>query len=303
MKIAIIGAGALGSLFGGLLSKRGEVWLYNPSFVEHVTQIKAKGLILEGKEKQRIWVRATPFIKEIEGPMDLVGIFVKAYATEGAIKDALPLIGERTWVLSLQNGLGSEEIIAKYVDKSQILRGVTSQGATLVKPGRVRWAGSGPTKIGRLKGEPSEAKPLIEALKKAGIETCYVKEGLEKVLWEKLIVNAAINPLTAIFECRNGKLIKESSLRSLMAEVIKEGVLVAQRKGLKLNQEEMIAEAEDVCRKTAENISSMLQDIKRERRTEIDYINGAIVREGKGVSVETPLNRLLFEMIRRLENE
>lgn len=296
MKIAIIGAGALGSLFGGLLAEAGrEVWLYNPHFVEHIERINAEGLVIEeeGRER-RVKIKATTKIEDI-GVADLVALFVKAPDTEEAIKGALPTIGRDTWVLSLQNGLGIAEEIAKWVDKARILRGITTLGSTLVGPGKIVHAGKGDTVIGRVRG--GEVHEIINAFNEAGIRTLYDPD-VERLVWEKLLINLGINALTAVFNVRNGELVRDRDLREVMREVIEEGVEVACRHGLGFSPDEVIAKAEDVCRLTGDNISSMLQDIRRGRRTEIDYINGAIVREGERLGVGTPLNRLLTKLVK-----
>ncbi len=304
MRIAIVGAGALGSLFGGLLARSGhEVWLYNCSFIRHIEAIRASGLTLEMDEgEQKISLPAVRDVEEIPGSMELVGIFVKAYDTERALLDARPLMGEQSWVLSLQNGLGLEDIIRKHVPEEQILRGVTACGATLLEPGRVRWAGRGATYLGPL-GEVAAADKqrihkIIEAFNEAGIEAHYEANPVQRT-WEKLLVNAAINPLTALFDVPNGALVEDPKLRAILHDVIHEALPLVAAQGIDLSLEEAIRRVEGVCRATAKNLSSMLQDVRRGKRTEIDFLNGALVREGKRLSIPTPLNRLLTELILR----
>ncbi len=306
MNIAIIGAGALGSLFGGLLARTGHrVWLYNPSNVEHIQAIQSQGLFIEAPEGKafRIKVPATTRIEEIPRPVELVGIFVKAYNTQEALEQAKPLIGERTWVLSLQNGVGVEEHLLKYAPKGRALRGVTAQGATLAAPGRVKWAGRGPTRLGPLELEAldertcRELEQIVQRLDDAGLDAQYEPD-VERALWEKLLVNVAINPLTALTGVPNGRLLEDSELRAILHDVVREGLPIVQAHGVTLTLEEAIAQVENVCRATAQNLSSMLQDVHRGRPTEIDFISGPIVREGERLGVPTPLSRLLWQLVR-----
>lgn len=306
MNIAIIGAGALGSLFGGLLARAGhDVGLYNPSNVEHIRAIQAQGLILETPEGETLRVRvlATTSLDEIPKPVDLVGIFVKAYSTQKALEQAEPLIDGRTWVLSLQNGVGVEEHLLKYAPKGRALRGVTAQGATLAAPGRVKWAGRGPTRLGPLELEAldertcRELEQIVQRLDDAGLDAQYEPD-VERALWEKLLVNVAINPLTALTGVPNGRLLEDSELRAILHDVVREGFPIVQAHGVTLTLEEAIAQVENVCRATAQNLSSMLQDVRRGRPTEIDFISGTIVREGERLGVPTPLSRLLWQLVR-----
>lgn len=306
MRIAIIGAGALGSLFGGLLARRGhKVWLYNPSNVEHISTIRSQGLKIETPEgnSYHIRVSATERIEEVLLPLDIAGIFVKAYRTEEALKQARPLISEGTWLLSLQNGVGFEGLLRSCA-QDRVLRGITSQGATLLEPGVIRWAGRGPTRLGSL--VPTDDKRqkqidlIIQALNEAGIEAYYELD-VERLIWEKLLVSAAINPLTALFDVLNGDLLTHPELHEILQGVVREAIPIAAHHRVTLSEEEAIAMVEEVCRATAENLSSMLQDVRRGRRTEVESINGAIVREGERLELPTPLNRLLTELILRGE--
>ena len=302
MNIAIVGAGALGSLFGGLIARSGQqVWLYNCSFVEHIAAIRARGLTLQMDEgNEIISPHAVSHIEEIRETMDLIGIFVKAYDTEQAIKDALPLVRKSSWVLSLQNGIGQEEILTRYVSTSQVLRGVTALGATLVEPGVIRWAGRGPTRFGPLVGSMAQHQILeiVEVFNRAGIESHY-ESNIHHWVWEKLLVNAAINPLTAIFSVPNGVLLEDPSLRVILRGVVQESLPVVAAHGVRLSRDEAIQRVESVCQATAKNLSSMLQDRRRGKRTEIEFINGAIVAEGQRLGIPTPLNRLLSELVHR----
>lgn len=299
MRIGIVGAGALGSLFGGLLARAGaSVCLYNPSNIEHIRAIQSSGLRIERENSSfTVSVEATT-TPEALAEADLVGIFVKAHQTAQAMHQIAPKLNQRLWVLSLQNGVGMESEILQFVPKERFLRGVTAHGATLLGPGRVRWAGVGPTKFGRWEGPLTpEIEDILALFRRAQIEAEYSDE-IERLLWEKLIINCAINPLTALFDQPNGAIVHDAELREIAGAVACEALRVARAHGVALTEAEAVERVEMVAAKTAQNISSMLQDVRRGRPTEIDYINGAVAREGQRLGIPTPLNLLLTKLIR-----
>ncbi len=302
MTIAIIGAGALGSLFGGLLAKSGErVWLFDPLAREHIAAIQREGLVIERSgSEETIELEATTRI-DVVGKAELVALFVKAPHTDNALTQALPAIGPTTQVLSLQNGLGVEEVMAQHVDVQQVLRGVTSQGATFLTPGRVRHAGQGATYIGRLGGaaDSEGLERVVSVFNRAGIET-HVEPDVDMLVWKKLLINAGINALTAVFDVNNGTLVTDDDLKAIMRGAVREALDIARQRGREFSTTDVLDEVERVCENTADNISSMLQDVRRGAATEVRYINGAVVREGERLGMEAPLNRLLARLVEEL---
>ena len=305
MTIAIVGAGAIGSLFGGLLARSGQtVWLYNRSYVAHVQAIAKSGTLTlaTADAELRVPVRAVTRVDEIDGPVDLMLIAVKAYDTANAIADAAGLVSEDTLALSLQNGVGTDRVIADHVPEDRILRGITAQAANITTPGVVRWAGSGPTILGWCDPDvarPDErAKPVVDAFSEAGLETEFAAD-IRPSIYEKLLVNAAINPLTAIFDVPNGRLVEDPLLRALLVDLARETHPIVASQGVSLSAAAAVDRVTTVCERTADNVSSMLQDVRRGKRTEIEHINGAVVRMGDDLDVPVPLNRLVTELIRR----
>lgn len=300
MRIAVVGAGAMGSLFGGLLAQGGsDVWLFDPIATDHIRAINDAGLVIESDGTEtRTSPHATTRIEDV-GPADLVVLFVKAPFTERALEGALPAIeSDRTWVLSLQNGAGIRDVMRRHVDPSRLLRGTTAHGATFLKPGQIRHAGSGPTRIGPVVEDSDGAfvSRVVETFNRAGIEAERVDD-IEKLIWHKLLVNVGINALTALFRVPNGRLLEDPELRAIMHGAIREGVAVARAYGLDVDEDETIRGVEDVCRRTAANKSSMLQDVETGAPTEIDFINGTIVAHGKRLDVAVPINQLLTQLI------
>jgi 2-dehydropantoate 2-reductase len=301
MKIVMLGAGAMGSLFGALLSRsgKGEVWLLD-IWEEHIDRVKADGLRVELEDEEIVFrLRATTDPEEV-GVVDLVIVFVKAYLTADAVEFGLPMVGPETLFLSLQNGLGNMESIKSVVGGAHVVGGVTSQGATMLGPGWIRHGGQGPTVIGQTDGKKTRGVEQIASIfNESGIPTA-VSATIERLVWEKLIINVGINPLTALTGLRNGELLKFEETRTLMTMAVEEAEYVAQKKGA-LPKANLTGRVLEVCRATAQNRSSMGQDIDNRRRTEIDFINGAIVREGEILGVPTPVNRTLTYLVKTIE--
>ncbi len=301
MKIAIIGAGAMGSLFGGRLALAGEeVWLLDV-WEEHVRTIGDKGLSIATAAKELVSrPRATTRPEDI-GRADLVIIFVKSSATRPAAETAAGLLGPETAVLTLQNGYGNAEVIAAVVGKDRVIAGTTAQGATLLGPGRIMHGGSGDTHIGELGGGKTDRLDKVAAcLTRAGIQT-FADDNVASLIWGKLVVNVGINALTAITGLKNGELADYEETRQVLALAVEEAVRVANAAGVKLPYDNAVEKVLAVAVATAQNRSSMLQDLSGGRRTEIDAINGALVREGERVGVATPVNEVLTLLIKTLE--
>jgi 2-dehydropantoate 2-reductase len=301
-KIVMLGAGAMGGLFGGLCAEAGhDVWLLEirPDIVRAVN---ARGLWLKGLSGDRNikQIVATDSADRI-GPAEIVFVFVKATATEAAVSQALALFNRKTIVVTLQNGLGNVEKIAAHVPTKRIIAGATTHGATLVAPGRIRHAGSGATIIGRPDGKiDAHLTRLAELLNQAGIETT-VSPNISGVIWDKLLVNVGVNALTALTRLRNGQLLDFPETAEIMDLAVQEALLVARAKGIELLHADPVAHTRTVCELTTANQSSMLQDILHHRLTEIDVINGAIVREGQKFGIPTPVNTVLANLIAVIE--
>ncbi|MCX8117992.1 MAG: 2-dehydropantoate 2-reductase [Desulfobacterota bacterium] len=302
MKTVVIGAVAMGSLFGGLLALKGEeVWLFD-IWKEHIEAIRTQGLVIEERDKiQNIPVRATADLTAI-GKADLVLYFVKTYHTEQAVKDSLVLEKEDTLFLTLQNGLGNEEVLCRFVDRKKVILGVTGQGATLIGPGRIRHAGWGKTYVGELDGTITERVIRIaRTFQKAGIET-EVSPRIHDLVWEKLFVNAGLNALAAITGLKNGQILDHPESLRILEALVSEAVEVARRKGIRI-EGNPLERVKAVLEATRENRCSMGQDLDRKRRTEIDAINGALVREAERLGLSVPYNRMITDLIKVIEKQ
>jgi 2-dehydropantoate 2-reductase len=300
MKTVIMGAGAMGSLFGGLLTLSGEdVWLVD-IWKENIDAMRSKGLKVEDRGKvQIIPVKATTDVASV-GKADLVLFFVKTYHTEKAVSDVLSVQKEETVFLTLQNGLGNEETICKKVNRKRVILGVTGQGATLLGPGHIRHAGWGKTYVGELDEKMTDrVTQIAQVFRKAGIET-EVSSHIHDLVWEKLLVNIGINALAALTGLKNGQLLDYPETVRSMEVLVSEAVEVARRKGLQIDENPM-NRVKVVIEATRENRCSMGQDLDYKRRTEIDAINGAVVREAERFGISVPYNQMITDLIKVIE--
>ncbi|MEA3560081.1 MAG: 2-dehydropantoate 2-reductase [Candidatus Thermoplasmatota archaeon] len=307
MKILVIGAGALGSLVGGILSTEHDVTIIGRS--EQVWVLKKKGLRIEGLTVGEYKIKAFTYVPTDE-IYDLIIICVKAYNTEMTLTPLTPLLEKGTRILSLQNGLDNEERILKYIKErnipSEVIGGITCHGVTYKGPGLVKHAGTGDSMIGHFGWGSRESHiedivpEIADAFKRAGMDM-DITTRIDREIWAKAIINSAINPLTAIVGALNGILIDNDDMNKMTRELVIEGVQVANAMGVDLTEEEMFRRTFDVARRTRTNISSMYQDIKLKRRTEVDSINGAITRKGELSGVPTPLNNAMVRLVKGLE--
>lgn len=295
-KIMVMGAGAVGSLFGGLLADYGyDVTLVGRS--AHVEAICKNGLKISGITNKIIKVKATT------DPInaDLVLLTTKSYDTKEAIKQiALKNDHCDTIILSLQNGLGNLEDICRIIDEKNVILGITFLGSIFLGPGHIKHTGLGRIVLGELDNSISDRIELIsEMFNKSKIST-EVTDDIFGRIWDKLIVNIGINAVAALSGIKNGQILECEETKWVMEEAIREAILVANIMGVKIS-DSLIEKTIDVAKKTAQNKCSMLQDFERNKRTEIDAINGAIVRLGKAHGINTPVNKTLYSLVKGIE--
>jgi 2-dehydropantoate 2-reductase len=301
LKIGIIGAGAMGSVFGSMLSSVSDVFLVNPDN-EHVREISGKGIIIEKIDKTKSHYMITVYkdYKKAPTSADIAIIFTKSYDTEKAATSAAHIIKKDGIILTLQNGIGNLEIIEKIAGKNKTVLGVTSHGAAKIKSGYVCHAGYGDTFIADNKACSYKVKKTAEIFNKAGIKT-FISENLDSIIWGKLIVNAGINALSAILRLKNGILGESFECENIMKNAAVEAANVAQALNITLPFDDPLKQVKKVCTATYNNRASMLQDIISSKKTEIDAINYAIVKKGEKIGIPTPYNRFLSELIKAIE--
>ncbi len=301
MKIAIIGPGAMGTLLAALFTKaKEEVFLIDKN-EERAKKINEQGVFVEGLSGDwPIKIKTIVQLKDLTA-FDLLILCVKSYDTKEAISRLKPIIKPTTYILTLQNGIGNIETMGEIINSDQIIGGTTNLGATLLSTGKVRFAGKGETIIGKLDGKiPVEMRAIRELFNKAHLEL-KISRDIKGLLWSKLIINVGINALTALTRLPNGKLIEYEGTRRIMRDAVTEALRVAKRKRIKLLYDDPLAKVEAVCEATSENVSSMLQDILRKKRTEIDFINGVIVRQAQELGIPAITNRILLDLVKTVE--
>ncbi len=337
MRILIFGAGAIGSLFGGFLSQKYDVTLIGRK--KHMNKIKRDGLRITGKTKGIFYPKTETKILE---KYDLIILTTKAYDTKKSMEILKPIIDSNIIILSLQNGLGNEEIIMNSIGLSKgcdgkrlwrfpsisgkvadfsrrnkgvlkdvmshgsrgntgVLRGITNHGVVFIKSGEIRHSGTGETVVGEIDGTITDRiKKICSMFNDAGIKT-RISNDIKNEVWAKTIVNSAINPITAVTGLKNGYLLKIPELTKVMEKVCEEGIRVANKSGIFFDFN-VFEKTKKIAALTSENRSSMLQDLQNKKKTEIDFINGAIVKIGKRHGIETPLNSMLTVLVKGIEN-
>jgi len=301
MKIAVVGAGAMGSLFGGLLAESGaDVWLLD-IWTEHVKAVNENGLNIEREGKFRsVSVKATTDPNRIE-ISDLAIIFVKSTNTSQAAKTAKFLMDDSSLILTLQNGMGNADTIAEVIEPTRIIAGTTSHGATMLGPGSIRHAGIGPTTIGMwADGGKDKVLYIAKFLTEAGIKTEAVDD-IQSVIWNKLLVNVGINAITALTGIKNGQLLDLSATQNISRAAVEEAMELARAQGIHI-REDSVEYVFEIAKATSPNRSSMDQDVDNKRLTEIEAINGFVVREASKIGLKVPVNKTLTALIETLQS-
>ncbi|KVL42338.1 2-dehydropantoate 2-reductase [Burkholderia territorii] len=303
MKIAILGAGALGCAIGATLTEGGhETWLIDRS-AAHVDAMRRDGLRVDDADGSRhVRVHATTQAAEV-GAADLVIVLVKSFHTEAAMRGAPELVGADTLVLSLQNGLGHEDILADVVGRERVLAGKTYVGGVLRGAGHIESGVRGKlTYIGELDGRITQrVQAIADAFNTAGLGTT-VSDNIIGTMWDKLLVNVATGALTGVTGLTYGQLYDEPVLKSTSLAAVAEAIAAAQAAGVRLS----MTDPEQAWTLAAEGLpaafkTSMLQSLEKGSITEIDYINGSVVRWGQRYGVPTPVNATLVACIKGIE--
>ncbi len=291
MEIIVLGAGAIGSLYGAKLAARNDVTLIGRA--RHVDAINSDGLRIEGLESQVVRVRAATSLDHL-GPGALIVLTTKVPDSAAALGSIAPLVRDDTTILCLQNGIGSERVArAALGDHGIVLRGITQFGAIFKSPGVIQFMARGYTLI----EQHERSAWLADILSAAGLDCC-VSSNIAADVWLKLVVNCVVNPITAILGCEVGG-IASPQLAPLKRLVIDECVAVAAAEDVTF-ENDLLREIDDRFR-PSHNVASMLQDLRRGRPTEIDYLNGAVAAIAAQHSIACPVNAALTALIKTME--
>jgi 2-dehydropantoate 2-reductase len=291
--ILILGTGALATLFAARLAAAGVSVSMLGAWPEGLAALREKGVQVDGDDGA-FPVYATDDPAECKD-CRLALVLVKAWQTERAARQLSACLAEDGVALTLQNGLGNDTILARAIGLPRVARGVTTLGAALLAPGLVRPGGEGPVTL-----EAHARLPALEGLLKRAGFTVNMVADVQSLVWGKLVVNSAINPLTALLRVKNGELLETPAALGLMKDLAYETAGVAKALGVRLPFDNPQGAVEEVAQRTAANQSSMLQDVLRGAPTEIDAINGAVVRLAEENHLPVPVNRTVWSLVKAL---
>ena len=301
MKIAVIGAGAMGSIYGGHLSEHNDVIMVDTS-QEVVNQINYRGIVLQEKGENHTFRPEAVTSAEGIGPVELIMLFVKSLYSDNALERNRNLIGPDTYVMTLQNGSGHEDILGKFVPEERIIIGTTNDNGVLLGPGYIRHSGSGETCFGLSAGQEN---PFLLQLKKE-LDNCgfqaTVSGDIRQMIWDKLFINVSLSVVTAILQVDMGFIAENEHAWKLAGRLIHEAVEVANRQGLGFDEEEIAREVRETSLKNPKGCTSIRADLRDGRRTEVDTISGAVVEAARRLGMDVPYHEMAVELVHSMEN-
>lgn len=302
MRIAVLGAGAMGSLFGGYLSKKNDVTLVDLSKTT-VDAINLNGVRIKEKDGTVTTLRPKAVTDASSlGKQDLVIVFVKSMYTVSALETNRNLIGENTYLMTLQNGAGHESKLLKFADRLHVIIGSTQHNSSVIEPGFVNHGGSGMTSIGLLDGNSDAIKTIADNFTSCSLE-CHTENNVQKQIWKKMFTNTAASSLTALFQVPLGFIHSDKNANWIMRQLCHEAVTVANALGLDFNEEEVITDVETVLINAPNGYTSIYADIRDGRRSEVDTISGSVVEAAHDLNINVPYHEMVVKCIHALEDK
>jgi 2-dehydropantoate 2-reductase len=300
MKIAILGAGAMGGLYGAYLSLHNQVTLIDVN-ADMVQKINENGLKVHTKNGETKIYRPNAAMPPYKGETaDLVIVFTKSLHTYEALSRNKALLGDDTYILSLQNGSGHENIISQFADASRVLIGTTQHNADIPEAGVLNHKGYGPTYIGPIGGDTKAVSHIGDAFNACGLETILSRD-VQKVVWNKLFTNVSISALTAVFQVPLGQISSNPHAWAICKRLIKEAVDVAAAMGMDFDYDQKVAEVKAIGDNNPAGLTSIYLDLKNGRKTEVDTISGSVVSAGQKYAVPTPNHCFVVDYIKAKE--
>ena len=300
MRIAVIGAGAMGSIYGGHLSLHNDVYLIdtNQTVVDHINQ---NGLILQEDGKDVTYhPTAVTSTQGIE-PVDLVILFVKSLFSKAALSNNQGIIGPNTYLMTLQNGSGHEDILAEFAPESRIIIGTTEDNGAVLGLGHVRRGGSGKTNIGML----TEDKENFLAKLKECLDSCgfqgNIHENIRQLIWNKLFTNVSLSAVTGVLQVPMGFIAGNEHAWAITKQLIHEAVAVAHGLGLEADEEDITEKVRQTSLGSPEGSTSICADLRDGRKTEVNTISGSVVRASKKCGVPAPTHEMIVELVHAME--
>lgn len=299
--VLVLGAGAMGCLFGARLAQSGRRVTLVDVRADQVNAINERGLTVDDHDGSHVVKLRAAQPEQLSEHADWIVLFTKAFASDAALAGAIRAIGADTWILTLQNGLGHVEKIKKYVDPTRIVVGTTTIPSDAVGLAHVHTRGSGTTKIMSVEGGITDRlRAVADALTRARLP-CEVSERVWESIWEKLAFNAAMNSLTAVTGLTVGQVGRSAAGAALANRVAEEVIAVAHRQGIAADLSVVRREIATAFREHVDHKPSMLQDVLARRPTEIEHINGAVAREAARLGMSVPSTETLYQLVRMLE--
>lgn len=302
MKIAVLGAGAMGSIYGGHLSLKNEVYMIDKK-QELVDEINNNGLKLFENDKDVIYRPIALTESKSIGEVDLVILFVKSLYSKTALMENSNIIGVNTYVMTLQNGAGHEDIISEFVPMERIIIGTTEDNGAILDTGYVRRGGMGKTNIGML---ISDKNGILEKVKEVfdscGFDT-HIYSNIKQLIWDKLFTNVSLSALTGVLQVPMGYIAEDKYAWEMAVILIKEAMAVAEAMGLKFNEEEIIERVKNTSLSSPEGCTSIYTDLKKGRLTEVNTISGAVVQAGEKLGINVESHKMIVNLVHAMENK
>ena len=302
MKIAVLGAGAMGGLFSSYLSRTNEVTVVdvNAALVE---KVNAEGLVVNERDGASETFHPTAALNTAGmAPVDLIVIFVKAMYSESALAANKSLIGPSTYLMTLQNGSGHEDTLLKFTDEAHIVIGTTQHNASVAALGVTNHGGSGHTTIGCLTGDVARLQPIADAFTASGLEAS-VSDGVQKMIWNKMFTNVTASALTGALQVPLGYISQNAHAWELCQALLREAVAVANGDGMGFSYEEKLAEVKAVCDNSPNGLTSIYADLRDGRKSEVDTISGSVLKASRRNGVPAPSHSFLVNFIHAMEEK
>ena len=299
MKIAVIGPGAMGLLYGAKLSAFAEVVLVGNN-AEHVKEVNDNGIILIRDGNETVYHVPAVLSGQITEPADMILLFTKAYLTEAALEQNRALIGPNTVLLTLQNGAGHEEVLSKYTDKKNILVGTTAQGSYRENAHMIVNSGLGDTVVGAISDEFTEIEVIGAVFEQSGFP-CIISDNIRRTVWNKLMINASSSVLSGVLGVNQGYVAENSYAWEICKDLIREICQTATEEGYPFDEEEQIERITNHLKNAPGGYTSIYADLKNGRKTEVDYISGSVVRAAKRQGKTVPTQELMVRMVHAME--
>ena len=303
MRIAVLGAGAMGLLFGGLLSRRNEVCIYG-HHAKKTDDLKKNGVLIREKDgtENHFFPQAAVSGENSGETPDVVMLFTKSLVSREVLEQNRGLFGPDTLLLTLQNGCGHEELLKEFVDESQVIIGTTRHNSVLTGNTSVLHGGRGATCIGFVHGRNTSVYALGEEMSACGIETS-VSEDIRRLIWDKLFVNTSVSVVSGILQVSRGYLLDNAHAWSLVERLAREAIETARAEGIVFEPEKVLEGLRSLLEGARQGYPSIYADLRDGRKTEVDAISGSVVRSGHKNGVPVPSHEMVVELVHAMEGK